>query len=179
MWNILFHTVLIGLGFTCTWADAEIYVYYLINGERIVIIILYIDDIMLLGDSSKEISQIKLVLSNRFEMTDLGEIESYLGVRITRDRSRKTLEIDQSRYVREIIECFGMADSNPACTPLPAGAEIHLIAHTGKASPDEITYYQKIIGSLLYVQLECVRTSRSRLRAFRSMRQTPRINICD
>jgi hypothetical protein len=152
-WNILFHSVLIGLGFTRTRSDAGVYVYHLLDGEGIVIIILYVDDITLLGDSSKEISRIKLVLSSRFEMTDLGEIESYLGVRITRDRSLKTLEIDQSRYVREIIERFGMADSNPARTPLPAGAETHLIAHTGEASPDEVKYYQKIIGSLLYVQI--------------------------
>jgi hypothetical protein len=152
-WNTLFHTVLIGLGFTHTQADAGVYVYHLIDGEGMVIIILYINDITLLGDSSKEISQIKLVLSNRFEMTDLGEIESYLGVQITRDHSHKTLEIDQSRYVHEIIDHFGMADSNPTCTPLPTRAEIHLIAHTEKASPDEITYYQKIIGSLLYIQI--------------------------
>ena len=123
------------------WADAGIYVYHLIDGEGIVIIILYVDDITLLGDSSKEISQIKLVLSNWFEMTDLGEIESYLGVQIMQDHLRKTLEIDQSRYVREIIECFSMVDSNPMCMPLPTRAEIHLITHTGKAFPDKITYY--------------------------------------
>ena len=82
-WNILFHSVLIGLGFTRTRPDAGVYVYHLLDGEGIVIIILYIDDITLLGDSSKEISRIKLVLSSRFEMTDLGEIKSYLRVQIT------------------------------------------------------------------------------------------------
>jgi hypothetical protein len=153
VWNILFHSVLIGLGFTRTHSDAGVYVYHLLDGEGIVIIILYVDDITLLGDSSKEISRIKLVLSSQFEMTDLGEIESYLRVRITRNRSLKTLEIDQSRYVREIIERFGMADSNPARTPLPAGVETHLIVHTREASLDEVKYYQKIIGSLLYVQI--------------------------
>jgi hypothetical protein len=152
-WNILFHTVLIGLGFTHPCSDAGVYVYHLQDGEGIVIIILYIDDIILLSDSSKEISRIKVILSNQFEMTDLGEIESYLGVWITQDRLLRTLKIDQSCYICEIIECFGMADSNPVCMPLPAGAETHLIAHTGEASSDEIKYYQKIIGSLLYVQI--------------------------
>jgi len=46
-----------------------------------------------------------------------------------------------------------MADSNPMHTPLPAGVETHLLTHTGEASPNEIKYYQKIIGSLLYVQI--------------------------
>jgi hypothetical protein len=154
MWNLLFHTVLIGLGFTRTRSDAGVYVYHLLDGEGMVIIILYVNDITLLGDSSKEINQIKLVLSSWFKMTDLREIESYLGVRIIRDRLLKTLKIDQSCYVHEIIEHFGMVDSNPARTPLPAGAETHLLVHTGEASPKEIKYYQKIIGSLLYVQIE-------------------------
>jgi len=162
--GIFYFTVLIGLGFTHTHSDAGVYVYHLLDGEGIVIIILYINDITLLSDSSKEISRIKLVLSSRFEMTDLGEIKSYLGVRITRDCSLKTLEIDQSRYICEIIERFSMADSNPVRTPLPAGAEMHLLVHTGEASPNEIKYYQKIIGSLLYVQI--------------GTRPIPRLNTC-
>jgi hypothetical protein len=55
-WNILFYTVLIGLGFTHMRSDAGVYVYHLQDGEGIVIIILYVNDITLLGDSSKEIS---------------------------------------------------------------------------------------------------------------------------
>jgi hypothetical protein len=46
-----------------------------------------------------------------------------------------------------------MADCNPTITPLPAGAEVHLIKYTDQATPAEINYYQKIIGSLLYVQI--------------------------
>ena len=69
------------------------------------------------------------------------------------DHSLRTLKIDQSCYICKIIEHFSMADSNPIHTPLPAGAETHLIAHTGEASPNKIKYYQKIIGSLLYVQI--------------------------
>ena len=79
-----------------TYSNVGIYVYLHQEGEGIVIIILYIDDITLLGNGSKEISRIKLTLSSRFEMTDLGGIDSYLGVHITCDQSIKCLEIDQS-----------------------------------------------------------------------------------
>ena len=85
------------LSFTSTYSDAGIYVYLCQEGEGIVIIILYVDDITLLGDGSKEISQIKSTLSSCFEMTDLGEIESYLRVHIMHDQSIKHLEIDQSQ----------------------------------------------------------------------------------
>jgi hypothetical protein len=150
-WNSQFHGVLIGLGFTRTHSDAGIYHRRDAGGN--LIIILYVDDITILGDSRDAVNQIKIKLSSRYEMTDLGEIDSYLGVRITRNRSIKRLEIDQSHYISEIIDRFGMTDANPARTPLPAGAETHLIKHDGDASPAEIKSYQKIIGSLLYVQI--------------------------
>jgi hypothetical protein len=86
-------------------------------------------------------------------MMDLGKIDSYLGICITCDRSIKHLEIDQSCYILEIIDCFGMMDANPTCTPLPSSAEVHLIKYNGEASALEITNYQRIIGSLLYVQI--------------------------
>ena len=86
-------------------------------------------------------------------MTDLGEIESYLGICIVCDRSLKRLEIDQSGYLCDVLERFGMADANPHNTPLPAGAEEHLIKYDGQASPSDIKHYQSLIGSLLYVQI--------------------------
>ena len=59
-------------------------------------------------------------------MTDLREISFYLGVNIKWDRSKKTLEIDQSQYVLQIVKHFGLSDAHPLHTPLPAGAEVNL-----------------------------------------------------
>ena len=148
-WNIQFHGVLLEIGFTCTYSDAGIYVYHCQDGEGILIIILYVDDIALLGNKIDEIKRIKSTLASHYKMTDLGEINSYLGVQITCNRSIKHLEIDQSHYILEIINHFGMADANSMHTPLPTGTEVHLIKHDREATASEIKYYQQIIGSLL------------------------------
>jgi transposase InsO family protein len=150
-WNLQFNQVLLDLGFKRTHSDAGI--YHRLDAGGTIIIILYVDDITILGDTITQMTSLKATLSARYEMTDLGEIDSYLGVKITRDRSIKRLDIDQSRYVLEIISRFGLADANATRTPLPAGAEAHLVKHTGEATPREIKYYQQIIGSLLYVQI--------------------------
>jgi hypothetical protein len=39
------------------------------------------------------------------------------------------------------------------CTPLPLGAEMHLMKYEKQASASEIKAYQQVIGSLLYVQI--------------------------
>ena len=95
------------------------------------IIILYIDDITILGDNPKCITYIKFTLSNRYKITDLGEIDSYLGVWIKCDKSSKQLEIDQFHYALEIVNHFGLSDTYTVCTPLPNGANVHLKKYDG------------------------------------------------
>jgi hypothetical protein len=86
-------------------------------------------------------------------MSDLGEIESYLGVCITHDGKLKHLEIDQSGYLHNVLEHFGMADAIPHSTPLSAGAEEHLIKYDGQASASDIKHYQSLSRSLMYLQI--------------------------
>jgi transposase InsO family protein len=152
-WNLQFHGFLTGIGFTRTHADAGVYVNHQRKGDGPLIVILYVDDITILGSSLVAVDRLKDQIANRYEITDLGNIESYLGIRILRDRSNKRLTIDQSGYVKDILDRFGMIDANPNYTPLPSGADVHLIRYDGQASQSEITHYQSLIGSLLYVQI--------------------------
>lgn len=119
----------------------------------LIFVILYVDDITMMGPSLKAIKWLKSCLHKRYEISDLGEINSYLGIRITRDRSKRRLEIDQAGYIKDVIDRFNMTDANPHNTPLPAGADVHLVRNTEEASQADIKQYQSLIGSLLYVQI--------------------------
>jgi transposase InsO family protein len=152
-WNLQFHGVLTGLGFKQTYADAGIYVCHQQEGDGPLFIILYVDDITILGASLQAVQRLKSDLSACYEMSDLGEIESYLGICITHDRSHKRLEIDQSGYLSDVLERFGMADASPHNTPLPTGADEHLKKFDGLATASDIKHYQSLIGSLLYLQI--------------------------
>jgi len=140
-WNIQFHGVLIELGFTHTYSDAGIYIYRHQDVGGTLILILYVDDITIAGDSLKCIKELKVLLSSQYEMTDLGKIDSYLGVSITCDQSIRLLEINQSHYIWEIINHFGMSDANPMCTPLPSGTDTHLVKYEEQATTSEIKAY--------------------------------------
>ncbi|HEX9502726.1 MAG TPA: reverse transcriptase domain-containing protein, partial [Patescibacteria group bacterium] len=97
------------------------------GGNSLLIVILYVDDITIMGSLLEDVKQLKEKLSLHYEMSDLGEIQSYLGMWICRDCSKKCIEVDQSGYIRSILDHFGMADANPHPTPLPAGTDVHLI----------------------------------------------------
>ena len=107
-WNQQFHGVLTELSFMWTFANAGIYVYHQHGRDGPLIIILYIDNITIMGTSLKAIKQLKADLAKRYELTDLGEILSYLGIHITYDHSRKCLYIDQSEYIKDVLDRFGM-----------------------------------------------------------------------
>jgi hypothetical protein len=128
-WNLQFHGVLIGLGFKQTCADAGIYVCHQQEGDSPLFINLYVDDITILGRSLQAVQRLQ---------SDLKEIESYLGIHITCDCAHKRLEIDQSGYLSDVLEHFGMADASPHNTPLPAGADAHLKKFDGQATASDI-----------------------------------------
>jgi hypothetical protein len=151
-WNQQFHGVLVGLGFMQTLSDAGVYMSHH-GGDSILIIILYVDDITLMGASLECIKQTKETLSSHYKMSDLGEIESYLGMHIVCNRANKHIEIDQSRYIEDILRHFNMSDAHPHSTPLPSGTEVHLVKYSGSATQSDIKHYQSLIGSLLYVQI--------------------------
>jgi len=152
-WNSNIHAALTELGFKQTVADAGIYIMHQQEEDGPLYIILYIDDITILGASLEAVKELKVNLAKCYEISDLEEIESYLGICITRDQQSKHLTIDQSGYIKDVLVHFGMVDANPYNTPLLAGVDVHLVKYDSQASVSDIKYYQGLIGSLLYVQI--------------------------
>src|SRR5258707_14379256 len=75
-------------------------------------------------------------------------------MKIVRNRKQKKLIIDQIDYTKKIIECFGQQNAKPTHPPLPVGYIPK--ANEGQCKPEQQSYYQSIIGSLLYLTL-CTR----------------------
>ena len=51
----------------------------------LIMLILYVDDMLIVGHSKKDIVDLKKKLSSRFDMKDLGDAHHILGMRVTRD----------------------------------------------------------------------------------------------
>ena len=86
-------------------------VYKKISGSAITFLVLYVDDILLIGNDVGMVSSVKAWLSKNFSMKDLGEATYVLGIRIYRDRSRRLLGLSQSMYIDTIVKKFGMENS--------------------------------------------------------------------
>ena len=115
------------------------------------ILILYVDNLLLLGQDLSKIADVKHQLGKLYQMKDLRPASSYLGIQITRDHKRWAIWIDQQAYIENALKRFELQDANNTKTPLPAG--IHLEKSEETVALDTKTYYQQIIGTLIYAAI--------------------------
>lgn len=98
-------------------SDPCIYYKKLLNGE-FVILLLYVDDMLVDGTSSRIVGELKTKLASKFAMKDLGAAKKIFGMMITRDREKKEITLSQKEYIDKVVDCFGIADANIVSTPL-------------------------------------------------------------
>jgi hypothetical protein len=83
-WNIRFDEVVKGFGFIKN--EDETCVYKKASGSALVFLVLYVDDILLIGNDIPMFEAVKTSLKRSFSMKDLGEVAYILGIRIYKDR---------------------------------------------------------------------------------------------
>jgi len=118
-WNKAANQSLEQLGFKRLISDAGIYT--LQNDKEIIIVILYVDDVLFMGNNYKLLMEKKKLFMKKWECRDLGPISEYLGMKIYRDRKNKSLSIDQIDYAKKVVKRFGQEDCHDVQTPLPGG----------------------------------------------------------
>ena len=101
-WNKNIVNHIKSLGFKQCVADNCLFVKRV--GGKMYLISLYVDDILVAGSDLDEVERIKRQFTEHYEMKDLGELNYYLGMKIT--RSEEYIKLDQSGYVREILEKY-------------------------------------------------------------------------
>ena len=82
------------------------------SGSSVAFLILYVDDIWLIGNDIEFLDSIKRYLNKRFSMKYLGEAAYILGIKIYRDRSRRLIRFSVSTYLDKILKEFRMDQSN-------------------------------------------------------------------
>ncbi|CAI7805048.1 unnamed protein product, partial [Closterium sp. NIES-54] len=78
-------------------------------------------DLLFATADTEALAHVKSELQKRHTCTDLGELTSYLGLRITRDKAQCTITLTQSHMVQQVLQRFGFTYSSPQSTPLPTG----------------------------------------------------------
>jgi len=102
VWFQLLKSFLEEQGFTLL--QSEVCVAVKIIDGQLVFIPLYVDDLILFAPNMKLINEMKKMFFERFEMKDLGELHYILGWEVTRNRSERTIFINQRKYATSVLE---------------------------------------------------------------------------
>ena len=129
------------------------------SGSAIVFLVLYVDDILLIGNDIPMLQLVKTWLSQKFFMKNLGEVSYILYIKIYRNRSKKMLGLSQFRYIDLVLKRFNMEGSKRGY--LPIGHGIQLSKKISPKTSEERNRmssipYTSTIGSIIYAML-CTR----------------------
>nr|GEV33057.1 transcription factor bHLH75-like [Tanacetum cinerariifolium] len=105
-------------------AISAFYDYEICN---ITFLILYVDDILIMGNHIPMLQDVKSYLGRCFAMKDLGEAAYILGIKIYRDRSRRFIGLCQSAYIESILKRYHMENSKHRS--IPKQDKLRLINH--------------------------------------------------
>ncbi|CAI7887953.1 unnamed protein product [Closterium sp. NIES-53] len=152
-WHDTLRTTLAALGFAPSTADPSL---FLRTGATLppFYVLVYVDDLVFATADTEALAHVKSELQKRHTCTDLGELTSYLGLRITRDRAQRTITLTQSHMVQQVLQRFGFTYSSQQSTPLPTGHS--LSAPPSDESVEPSGPYPKLVSCLMYL-MTCTR----------------------
>ncbi|GJS88782.1 ribonuclease H-like domain-containing protein [Tanacetum coccineum] len=131
------------VGFIHSRCDTSLFIYR--RGSDTAYLLLYVDDIILTASSIAFLQSIIATLHAEFSMTDLGSLNYFLGISVTRNTSGMFLS--QQKYASELLERAGMLTCNPCRTPVDTDSKL---SADGDPVSDP-TLYRSLAGALKYL----------------------------
>ncbi|KAI3511072.1 hypothetical protein L1887_18216 [Cichorium endivia] len=144
-WYHKFTKFLLHMGFEQSKADHSLFLWDK-DGVYIAILI-YVDDVIVVGNNLERIQQTKRRLDEAFSIKDLGQLKYFLGIEVA--KTPEGLVLSQRKYVLDILKDSGML----GCKPSPFPIEQNLKLDRGENEERvDASQYRRLIGRLLYLQ---------------------------
>ena len=108
-WNIRFDQAIKSFGFEQNLDEPCVYKRH--QDKVVMFLMLYVDDILLIGNDVGVMSSVNVWLSSQFDVKDLGEANFILEIKLWRDHKNKMLGLSQTGYIYKVLERFSMQNS--------------------------------------------------------------------
>ncbi|KAE8186284.1 hypothetical protein CF335_g7486, partial [Tilletia laevis] len=115
------------------------------------IILVYVDDVAIAAPTEEAVSDIKRQFTSWFKMTDNGPLTSMLGIRIHRSRCGQVATMNQTGYIDQVLQRYGMDTCKPADTPMSEAFKNIGPREGSTATTQERHYFAALIGCLLWL----------------------------
>ncbi|CAI7765798.1 unnamed protein product, partial [Closterium sp. NIES-53] len=147
-WHDTLMTTLAALGFAPSTVDPSQFLRT-DTSLPLLYVLVYVDDLVFATAVIEALTLVKSELQKRHTCTDQGELRSYLGLQIIRDRARCTITLNFSHMVHQVLQRFDFQFSSPQPTPLSTSHS--LSAPPSKESVEPSGPYPELVGCLMYL----------------------------
>nr|GEZ01657.1 putative reverse transcriptase, RNA-dependent DNA polymerase, Gag-polypeptide of LTR copia-type [Tanacetum cinerariifolium] len=145
-WYHKFTKSLIGLGYKQSKAGHSLFIYK--NGNIYVAALIYVDDVILVGNDEKWIERTKSHLDKEFSVKDLGPLKYFLGIEVA--KTSKGLVLSQYKYMLDILQDSGLHGCRPSSFPMEPNLKLDKGEEEEKI---DASRYRRLVGRLLYLQV--------------------------
>ncbi|CAI7785873.1 unnamed protein product [Closterium sp. NIES-54] len=152
-WHDTLRTTLAALGFAPSTADPSLILRTDTSLPPFYVLV-YVDDLVFATADTEALAHVKSELQKRHTCTDLGELRSYFGLQITRDRAQRTITLTQSHMVQQVLQRFDFTYSSPQATPLSTRHSLSALPSDESVEPSGL--YPELVGCLMYL-MTCTR----------------------
>ncbi|CAI7729110.1 unnamed protein product [Closterium sp. NIES-53] len=152
-WHDTLRTTLAALGFAPSTADPSLFLRT-DTSLPLFYILVYVDDLVFATADTAGLAHVKSEVQKRHTCTDLGELRSYLGLQITRDRAQRTITLTQLHMVQQVLQRFDFTYSSPQATPLSTRHSLSALPSDESVEPSGP--YPELVGCLMY-PMTCTR----------------------
>lgn len=146
VWNQRFNEFIVRKGFKRCEADQCLYTKF--ENGNVQYILLFVDDMIIVSNTDENVKLIKGMLAKEFDMTDIGKVESYLGIHIQHDRQNGITSLGQPQYMKNLLNKFEMEKCKPATTPMEMG--LNLSIDNDIVDSEGNQPYRQLIGCLIH-----------------------------
>jgi hypothetical protein len=155
LWNEQLGQFLGEHGYDISHSDPSLFIQQRPDGSTF--IPTWVDDLLLVGTTEARVREVKELLGNRYAIKDLGEVSTYLGMQIRRDRAAGWMELSLEKYVRGLAERYRQLLEGQGKVQTPMAPDImHRLREDEEAwTADEAQsvprqQYLSVVGSLMF-----------------------------
>ncbi|KAA0034958.1 putative mitochondrial protein [Cucumis melo var. makuwa] len=109
----------------------------------------YLYDIIVTGPDFSYISLLKTQLALEFQISDLGPLKYFLGLKI--HSLPNSLFVNQAKYLNDLLHTLGMISAKSYTTPMSPSLDLYTTAPPF----NDPSLYRKLVGSLQYLTFTC------------------------
>lgn len=152
-WDKKFNDFL--LKFILVRSTADPCLYFRRQEEEMTIVAIFVDDGLVCSSKKEHLTNILEHLSTTFKMRSF-PASRFVGLDISRERSKRQLYISQSHFIKKLLEKFNMDQCHPKSVPADPNSRLETFAvpkNEEESTVMEAVPYREAVGGLLYVMV--------------------------